>query len=210
MISKLQYITQDISEKTHAELAAEACSYGINWVQFRSKKTFASELQAHAEACMKFCRNFNARFIVNDYVWLAKELNADGVHLGKSDMSPAEARKILGSGFIIGATANTLEDIIFLNKQGVDYIGLGPFRFTETKKNLSPVIGIEGYNRILKLCKENNIGTPVIAIGGISVGDVKDILKTGVHGIAVSSEITKSIDKQKTIFELLKETSCLD
>ena len=74
---------------------------------------------------------------------------ADGVHLGKNDMSPSDARKILGNGYIIGGTANTLDDIERLIKEGVDYIGLGPFRYTETKKNLSPILGIDGYKKIL-------------------------------------------------------------
>ena len=93
----------------------------------------------------KICRKYNATLILNDHVHLVKEIGANGVHLGKSDMSPVKARELLGSNYIIGGTANNMEDIRQLHKSGVDYIGLGPFRFTRTKKNLAPILGIEGY-----------------------------------------------------------------
>ena len=149
MISKLQYITQDIPDRTHAELAGEACLHGISWVQFRSKLLKGDDLIKSALDVKNICTYYKSIFIINDYVRLAKEIKADGVHLGKSDITPIEARKILGSGFLIGGTANTFEDILSLHEQGVDYIGLGPFRFTETKKNLSPIFGIDGYKEIV-------------------------------------------------------------
>ena len=112
-------------------------------------------------------------FILNDRVELAALIGADGVHLGKNDMSPMEARSILGPQAIIGGTANTFDDILRLIDESVDYIGLGPFRFTSTKKNLSPVLGIEGYAHIFQLCKEHNINIPIVAIGGLDKSDFK-------------------------------------
>jgi thiamine-phosphate pyrophosphorylase len=148
---------------------------------------------------MKTCRDHNVKLIINDNVELAKTIGSDGVHLGKSDMNPADARKILGENVIIGGTANTFEDIERLAKQNVNYIGLGPFRFTSTKKNLSPVLGLEGYENILKQCRANGIRIPVIAIGGITVADVNTLTSIGLYGIAVSSAINLSTDFKKSV-----------
>jgi thiamine-phosphate pyrophosphorylase len=154
MISKLHYITQDLADHSHSALAEQACIAGVDWVQLRIKnKTFDDQVIIANETA-EICQKYNAKLIINDNVKLAKEVNADGVHLGKTDMEPAEARRILGNDFIIGGTANTFEDIIRLVQSGVEYIGLGPFRFTSTKENLSPILGIEGYKNIMKKCRE--------------------------------------------------------
>ena len=92
----------------------------------------------------ELCYKYGATLIIDDEVQICKDLNSDGVHLGKNDMDPEEARKILGNTKVIGGTANTFEDIVTLVNKGVDDIGLGPFRFTTTKDNLSPILGIEG------------------------------------------------------------------
>ena len=129
---------------------------------------------------------------VRDGVELVGELDADGVHLGKLDTPVAEARRILGPEYLIGATANTFEDIERGAGQGADYIGLGPFRFTQTKRNLSPVLGLEGYRTIMERCRNAGIALPVVAIGGITAADVEDILATGVTGIALSGALLQA------------------
>jgi thiamine-phosphate pyrophosphorylase len=139
---------------------------------------------------------YKTKLIINDNVRIAKEISADGVHLGKSDLDVAEARKILGEKFIIGGTANDFMDIEKLAAAHVDYIGLGPFRFTKTKENLSPVLGLEGFTSIMQACKDNKIEIPVIAIGGILASDIVKLLKTGIFGVAVSSGINLSDDKE--------------
>jgi thiamine-phosphate pyrophosphorylase len=198
MISKLHYITQEVEGKTHAQLAEEACIAGIDWVQLRVKNKSYTEWKAIALDTLAVCRKHHAKLIINDNVELAKEIRVDGVHLGKEDISTAEARKILGSNFIIGGTANTFEDIK-MHASNVDYIGLGPYRFTSTKEKLSPILGIEGYKQIINKCKANNITIPIIAIGGITSNDVAALLNTGVYGIAIASAITFSKDKKETI-----------
>ena len=120
---------------------------------------------------------------------LVERTGADGVHLGKNDMPVNEASKILGADKIIGGTANTFEDIERLARQGANYIGCGPFRFTTTKKNLSPVLVLEGYRTIVAQMKAAHINLPIVAIGGILETDFKDIMATGVTGIAVSGGI---------------------
>lgn len=196
-ISRLQYIT------TSAALAEKACSSGIDWIQLRLKNTSHDAYKAIAKDVQAVCKTYNATFIINDNVLLAAELQADGVHLGKQDMPVAEAWKILGNNFIIGATANTAADVMHHAMQPVDYIGLGPFRFTTTKENLSPVLGIEGYKNIFSTVK-NMKTPPVVAIGGIIQEDVETLMQTGIHGIAVSGIISGSEDIPQTIKSLLQ------
>lgn len=91
--------------------------------------------------------------------------------------------------FCVGATANTFEDIVKANQEGASYIGLGPYRYTETKKNLSPVLGLEGYQKIIRQCRDAGIKIPIFAIGGIKFEDIASLMATGIEGIAVSGAI---------------------
>jgi len=197
-ISKLQYIT---SNPVHAE---KACKGGADWIQLRVKNKSFEEWKVLALETKRICKLYKARLIINDNVQIAREISADGVHLGKEDMSPVEARKILGEKFIIGGTANTMDDIMKRQRMNVDYIGLGPFRFTSTKENLSPVIGINGYIYMFPELKRRNMNIPVIAVGGIRTGDVKNLISAGVYGVAVSSAITNTNDITKSTQEFIK------
>lgn len=190
----LQFITHTNSRFDHLQSAEIALKGGCKWIQLRMKDLLPKEIELTAIQVRDLCERSGATFIIDDHVELTKKVNAGGVHLGKNDMSPTEARKMLGSKFIIGGTANTFEDIVRLVDEGVDYIGLGPFRFTETKKNLSPIIGLPGYRDILNKCKNAGISIPMVAIGGITFDDIADILKTGMPGIALSSTVLRAID----------------
>lgn len=199
IISHLHYITQDVNGIDHSQLALNACMAGVDWVQLRVKNRSYNDMLDIALKTEIICRKHNAKLIINDNVILAKAVKADGVHLGKTDMSPREARQILGANAIIGGTANTFEDIEHLVDAGVDYIGLGPFRFTSTKENLSPILGLEGYERIIAQCRKNGITIPVIAIGGIKIEDVKILMEKDVYGIAVSSAINHADNLTETV-----------
>ena len=129
--------------------------------------------------------------IATDDVVLALRLGADGVHLGHNDMPLDRARAMSRAGFIIGGTANTFDDIRRLAEQGADYIGCGPYRFTTTKQKLSPVLGLEGYGRLLQQMREAQIHVPLVAIGGITEADIPALLQTGVQGIALSGSILR-------------------
>jgi thiamine-phosphate pyrophosphorylase len=190
-ISKLQFISPQPNDESFFELIESCCKNGIDWVQLRVKDTDVKVWTDIAKKCKTICNQNNAVFIINDNIEIAKNVNADGVHLGKNDISPSEARSYLGNGYIIGGTANSLEDIEKLVAQNVDYIGLGPFQFTETKKNLSPILGLEGYNEILNKCKLRNIHIPIVAIGGIERKNFHELKETGIHGIAASGLICK-------------------
>lgn len=189
MIERLQYITHEISGLSHWEQAEQVCKGGCKWVQLRVKNKSEEEIKIIAKKVQEVCISYCAIFIINDHVMVAKELLADGVHLGKSDMDPGDAKKILGENFIIGGTANCMDDIRKLAQCSVDYIGLGPYRFTSTKEKISPVLGIEGYQNIMKQCKSEDIHVPIMAIGGIEAEDIPLLISSGIHGIAVSSGI---------------------
>jgi thiamine-phosphate pyrophosphorylase len=188
-IAKLHFITSDNNHITHAEQAIRAYIAGCRWVQLRMKDVSEELIIEEVLKILPVANSYNGILLINDNPHIALKTNAHGVHLGKNDMSPAEVRQILGDKFIIGGTSNTLEDIVELIKEGVDYVGLGPFRFTTTKKKLSPILGIEGYQRILSALKQRNLHIPVIAIGGIVESDVESLKLTGIHGIALAGAI---------------------
>ena len=141
MFQFISHFTDRFSYEDGIRLVLEG---GCKWVQLRMKDASAEQIEAVAAAVAPLCRESGARFILDDHVELVERTGADGVHLGKNDMPVDKARTILGPGKIIGGTANTLEDVLRLHRQGADYIGCGPFRFTTTKKNLAPVLGLKG------------------------------------------------------------------
>lgn len=190
---KLQFITHHTDTYSYIDSARIALEGGCRWIQLRMKDADDSLLEQTALIVQQMCRSYNATFIIDDNVLLAKKIGADGVHLGKNDMPIAEARKILGNQFIIGATVNSFDDVLHhLQDATPDYFGCGPFRFTSTKKNLAPILGYDGYKLIIKQMHEHNIHIPLVAIGGISKPDIPQLLDTGVNGIALSSSILKA------------------
>lgn len=193
-ISNIQFITNYQSPISHYDQAKKVIEGGVKWIQYRPKEKELCEILHEGQLIAELCKQNGATFIVNDLIAVAIELDTDGVHIGKNDMMPQQARLLLGNDKIIGGTANTLNDIVNLVNSGVDYVGLGPFRFTQTKRNLSPVLGIKGYSEILSSLKKLNIDIPIIAIGGIQLSDISPIQATGVYGIAVSSLLSNASD----------------
>ena len=173
-------------------VAAQFLDAGGRWIQLRMKDASAEVIVCRGKEMLALCRKRRAVLVVNDAPQLAVAIGADGVHLGQADMPPIEARRIIGDGAVIGSTANTFEQIAARNDGETDYVGLGPFRFTTTKKNLSPVLGTEGYRRILGRMRTENIPLPVVAIGGIELPDIPQIMRTGVDGIALSGAIARA------------------
>ncbi len=196
-IAKLQYITRDNDQYSHAEQARLMFEYGINWVQLRMKKNSEIEVLEQAELALRYAKRAHGQLIINDYVNIVKTIGAHGVHLGLNDLPICQAREILGNDIIIGGTANTIEDIKLQVSRGADYVGLGPFRFTETKENLSSIIGIEGYKDIMKELQNLKLNVPMVAVGGIKKDDIEHIINTGIYGIAISGSLFNQIIKQK-------------
>lgn len=185
----IQFITHSNERYDHVEGAKLALQGGCRWIQLRMKDAMEIDFLRAAKKLRRLCDEYHATFILDDHVEWVGLTGADGVHLGKNDMPVDEARKMLGRNKIIGGTANTFEDVERLSRQGADNIGCGPFRFTTTKKNLSPVLGLEGYRDITAQMKAHDIQLPIVAIGGILHQDIPAIMQTGVTGIAVSGAI---------------------
>ncbi len=188
-MKQIQFITHSNDRYGYVDGARMALEGGCKWIQLRMKGASDEEVEEAAAQIQPLCREHEAVFLLDDRVELAKKLKADGVHLGKNDMPVSEARALLGEEFIIGGTANTFEDIERLASQGADYIGCGPFRFTTTKEKLAPVLGLEGYRRIVAQMEEHGTSLPIVAIGGITFDDIPSIMQTGVDGIAISGAI---------------------
>ena len=201
----VQFITHYSDRYTYLDSVRIALEGGCRWIQLRMKDTPTEDILPIAKETLTLCHQYEATFIIDDHVELVKQIKADGVHLGKRDMPIAEARKMLGKDFIIGGTANTFEDVRMHYEAGANYIGCGPFRFTTTKKNLSPVLGLEGYHCIISQMKKENISLPIVAIGGITKEDIPSLMGTGIIGIALSGSILRAenpIEEMKEIITL--------
>lgn len=202
----LQFITHFTERYSYLDSVRIALEGGCKWIQLRMKEASTEEIIPIAKEAKAMCHKYGATFIIDDHVELVKQIEADGVHLGKNDMPIDEARKLLGRNYIIGGTANSFEDVQKHYENGADYIGCGPFRFTTTKKNLSPVLGLEGYQRIVSQMKEAEINLPLVAIGGITRDDLPFLMQTGITGIALSGSILRAespIQEMKTIIQTI-------
>ena len=185
----IQFITHTNERYDYIDGVQMALEGGCRWIQLRMKDASEETFLKTAETTRVLCKQYDAVFILDDHVEWVEKIGADGVHLGKDDMPIDKARQLLGKDKIIGGTANTFEDVKRIFLAGADYIGCGPFRYTTTKKKLSPVLGLDLYRQIISQMKTLCINLPVIAIGGILLSDVADIMTTGVSGIAVSGGI---------------------
>lgn len=199
----LQFITHPSDRYTIPEEVQMAIEGGCKWIQLRMKDATYDEMKSTALEIIPMCRENDIILVIDDNVELVNELRVHGVHLGKNDMDPRKAREILGPHAIIGVTANTADDILSFRGIDVDYVGVGPFRHTTTKKNLAPVIGLDGYKDIVAKVTAAGNKLPLVAIGGITLEDVTGIMATGVQGIAVSGSIINAPDPVRYTTQLL-------
>ena len=190
----LQFITNETSQAAIIAQVQAVLAGGCKWIQLRMKNASRDEIIETAKALKPICAEDEAILVIDDHVDIAKELELDGVHLGKYDMNVKDAREILGEKFIIGATANTLDDVMSFSPVDVDYIGLGPYKFTTTKANLSPIIELDSYANIVKVAANSKREIPIVAIGGIEHSDIERIMSTGVDGVAVSGALINADD----------------
>lgn len=189
-VTYTQYISQGATISEHLKNIEKVCLAGGKWVQLRLKNVNLLDYQSAAKEARQLCDNYKSVLIINDNIIVAGESNADGVHLGLTDENPKEARKQLGQKAIIGGTANTLKDCLQHIDNGIDYIGLGPFRFTNTKDKLSPILGTEGYAKIVQEITRKGYQLPIVGIGGITLNDLSELQKTGLSNVAVSGLLT--------------------
>lgn len=199
------FITHPSDRYSIAEEVQMALECGCKWIQLRMKDASDEEFRQTALEIIPMCQENEAFLVFDDRVELAMEMGVHGVHLGKNDMNPLQARETMGAEAIIGVTANTADDIIRFRGWDVDYVGLGPFRYTTTKSNLSPVLGIDGYREIVKAVRDSGMTLPIVAIGGITIDDIPAIMATGVNGVAVSGAILNADDPVEYTRNLLEK-----
>lgn len=163
-------------------------------VQLRMKSAPKALLLTTAREMQALCRNYGVPLIINDNVEVARAIGADGVHLGKEDMSPSLARQLLGDAVLIGRTCNTHEDLQAVLAEPIDYVGVGPYRFTQTKQRLAPILGIEGYRK-LQLA---DYPLPAYAIGSIRSDEAPLFDELGLYGIAMSGALIREACQENT------------
>jgi len=204
-MEKLQYISQGMTREEQEANIRKALDNGVKWIQVRWKNAPEKDFIRLCEISKKLCTGNHAVCIINDDVQIAKEIDADGVHVGLNDMSVEKARHILGEDKIIGGTANTFQNVLQRMLEHCDYIGLGPLRFTTTKEQLSPVLGFRGYQNIVQELHDKSLEFPkIFAIGGVVLNDIELLQQIGIYGVAVSGQITEQpsiITKFKTALQ---------
>jgi len=180
----LCFITDSkISDLSYEEMTLKVLTGGVRWVQYREKERSRCKTYEKAVRLRRIAKDYEALFIVNDFVDIAICVNADGVHLGQDDLPLKEARKIIGKHRIIGISTHSLEQAIEAEKNGADYIGFGPVFHTLTKDAGEP----RGINTLREV--KNHTKIPIVAIGGISLENIRSVLDTGVDAVAIASAI---------------------
>ena len=180
----IQCLTIDGIGLSHAAQVRGLCAAGVEWIQLRMKAATDAAVAEVATEVLPVCRASGARLIINDRVEVARAVGADGVHLGSLDTPWPEARAALGADFIIGGTVNSVADAERAVAAGaLDYVGVGPFRFTPTKQKLAPVLSADQWRAILATLGD----LPAYAIGGILSGDLPELRQRGLRGVAVSA-----------------------
>ena len=206
-MSQVQFITHFTDKISYLDSVSIALEGGCRWIQLRMKSADYTTLLNTAREVRRLCNQYNATFIIDDIIQAVIDAYADGVHLGKNDMPIAEARRVLGCDRIIGGTANTFNDVVAHYISGADYIGCGPFRFTTTKSNLSPILGIDGYSEIIKQMSERGISIPLVAIGGITKDDIPELFEAGVSGVALSGAILNADNPVEEMRDIITKCS---
>ncbi len=179
-------------------LTKEAVEAEVPIVQLRAKKLESGAFLNLAFRLHELLRPRSIPLIINDRIDIALACNAEGVHLGQKDIPLDYARKILGNDKIIGISVNTVKEAQVAEKGGATYLGVGPIFYTDSKENLDTLLGVEGLKKIRAITD-----LPLLAIGGVSAQNARDLLRAGADGIAVISAILGSPDIKKATLSLL-------
>lgn len=182
--------------ETLCQQVEKALRGGVTFLQLREKNLGQEAFLEEAVELQKLCRQYRVPFVINDNVEIALEMNADGVHVGQSDMEAGRVRARLGSDKIIGVSAQTVEQALLAEKQGADYLGVGAVFPTNSKEDAVEV----PFETVKEICRAVHI--PVVAIGGISRENVMQLSGSGIDGIAVISAIFAQKDIEAAAVEL--------
>lgn len=185
--------------RDHFSILKELVRGGARMVQIRDKYTPTAELLKDLRRCVDFASDRNVTLILNDRCDLVLCSGASGVHLGQDDLPPETARSLLGGKRIIGLSTHSLPQVRKASLLPVQYLGFGPIFRTSTKENALPVVGL---NRLRKACKASAV--PVVAIGGIGLKQIRNILDAGAASAAVISALMKSENIAKRMEDFLK------
>lgn len=207
ILPRLYFITRDDSPFSHVEQVELACRSGLRLVQLRLKNRSDSEIFNCAKQVRKITKKYNTLFILNDYLDIGIELKADGVHLGQEDEALQSVFRRCPARMMIGSTANTFQEIQKQATYPISYIGLGPFRHSETKEKLSPILGVDKLRSIRNEMDEAKIDLPLYAIGGIRLDDLAYLNRLKLHGVAVSAAIAKDKQMEKNIKRFIQQVN---
>ncbi len=185
-----------LGEETLYDQVKKALDGGATFVQLREKKLDREDFLAEALEIQKLCKKYGVPFVINDEVSIAKDIDADGVHVGQSDMEAMDVRKVLGPDKILGVSAQTVEQAIIAEKHGADYLGVGAVFATGSKDDADDV----SHETLKAICEAVSI--PVIAIGGITKDNVSELAGSGICGVAVISAIFGQNDIKKATEDL--------
>lgn len=189
-----------LGDMTLLQQVEQAIIGGATFIQLREKDMDEEAFLNEALEIKALCKRYNVPFVINDNVEIAKKINADGVHVGQSDMEAGNVRAILGEGKILGVSAQTVEQALLAEKEGADYLGVGAVFPTGSKADADDV----SYNTLKEIC--NAVHIPVVAIGGIGTHNVSKLKGSGISGVAVISAIFASKDITKATAELKELT----
>jgi thiamine-phosphate pyrophosphorylase len=185
MNNSIMCLTRDSSEYSHDQQVKDFIQGGGQFIQLRSKSLPNEVLYHQANKAVTYAKAYGANLIINDHIELTRQIDAHGVHLGANDGSVASARKILSSEKIIGKTVHSIEEALSAKKDNPDYVGMGPYRISSTKKDLQPVLTNYQFQQIVKILDP----IPVYLIGGLSKNDFSLIETLGVQGLALCSAL---------------------
>lgn len=180
------------------DVVDKAVKGGVTMVQLREKEASSRDFYNLAVELKKCLQPYNVPLIINDRLDIALACDAEGLHIGQSDIPYSVARKILGKDKIIGLSVESLQDVIEANNLDIDYIGISPVFDTSTKTDTATALGLEGIKEISKISNHPSVG-----IGGINLANASQIIHSGADGIAVVSAIMSAVDPQKAATELL-------
>ena len=205
-ISKFHYLTQDMTDRSHAEQTQIACEAGANWIQYRCLSKSDEEMIPELHHVAAICDDWGATLILTDHYHLLDQVDAQGVHLEDMQADFEAIREIITDEKTLGASANTFEDLRRIALSGVvDYAGCGPFSVTHTKPNDYPLLGYQGYVEIMEKFNDLGLDLPILAVGGVTLEDVNALMQTGIYGIAVSAAVNLAPKPSEVLREIYRK-----